>query len=131
MAENVQGMSNGPPSDPPPVEWFIEGTVDRRKFDNYLLSPLHPTGQHKARLWRSVFGLEKGDGELLGRLIREQLDQAEPVEMRRTRQARRWELVIPHFRGPNANEGPVLTAWALESDKDRPHLTTAYPIVDS
>jgi hypothetical protein len=44
---------------------------------------------------------------------------------------RRWELVIPSFRGPNVNVGPVLTAWALDPDvgEASPHLVTASPLV--
>ena len=118
-------MSEGPRFAP----WFANGTVDPRKLDGYLLSPTHPTGRHKARLWSSVFGLSEGDGKLLEQLIREQLHQAEPVEREKTKVIQRWELVIPRFRGPNGNEGPVRTAWALEVGKSRPHLTTAFPIV--
>ena len=118
-------MSEGPRFAP----WFANGTVDPRKLEGYLLSPTHPTGRHKARLWSSVFGLSEGDGKLLEQLIREQLYQAEPVERGKTKVGPRWELVIPRFRGPNGNEGPVRTAWALEVGKSRPHLTTAYPIV--
>jgi hypothetical protein len=115
-------------TDAPPVEWFISGTIDvRRKLDGYLLSPTHPKGRHKARLWSSVFGISQGDGKLLEQLIREQLHQAEPAEKEKTTAFRRWELVISRFRGPNGNEAPVLTAWALQTGKDSPHLTTAYP----
>ena len=114
--------------DPPPVEWFVSGTIARKKLDGYLLSPHHPHGKHKARLWGSVFGFDRSDGELLESAIRTQLSQAEPTE-RLGGQVRRWELVIPRFHGPNGNEGPVLTAWALSPGKDRPHLTTAFPIV--
>ena len=123
-------MSNGPPAEPPPVEWFASGTIAPTKLDGYLLSTTHPEGRHKARLWHSVFGLSRGDGQILEQLIREYLHQATPVEKIRTK-VRRWELVIPRFRGPNGNEGPVLTAWALAPRNKRPHLTTAYPIVDS
>lgn len=124
----------------PPVEWFAEGIVDReRKLDGYLLSPTHHRGRHKARLWQSVFGVEEGDGELLERLIREQLvgtagvspEEREPVATREDPpgMVSRWEVVIPHFLGPNGNRGPVLTAWALEPGAHRPHLTNAYPVV--
>ena len=113
---------------PPTAEWFAGGIVVPRKLDDYLLSPTHPKGRHKARLWSSIFGLSQNDGRLLEQLIREQLHQAEPVEREKTKANRRWELVIPRFRGPNGKEGPVLTAWALEVGKSRPHLTTAYPI---
>jgi len=114
----------------PRSDWFASGTVDGGKLENYLLSPSHPRGKHKARLWYSVFGFGQGDGPVLERLIRAQVAQAEPVE-RTGGKVRRWELVIPRFRGPNANVGPVLTAWALAPGKDRPHLTTAYPLVGS
>jgi hypothetical protein len=30
---------------------------------------------------------------------------------------RKWELVIPRFRGPNHNTGPVLTGWALDPNQ--------------
>lgn len=113
------------------------GHIDRRKLDEYLLSPTHPDGRHKLRLWRRVFGSGEGAGELLDRLIREQLVQAEPVE-REEKALRedplalihRWELVIPRFSGPNGNPEPVLTAWALAPGRDRPHLTSARPLVD-
>ena len=128
-----------PPSSPT-VEWFaLEGIIDReRKLDGYLLSPTHPDGRHKLRLWQSVFGIGVGDAELLERLIREQLEGAEPVEKEvktppedPSEVIRRWELVIPSFRGPNGNVGPVLIAWALDPDvgEARPHLVTAFPLV--
>lgn len=72
-------MNDGSPAEPRP-EWFAAGTIERRKLENYLLSPHHPQGKHKARLWRSVFGFEQSDGSLLEHLIRTQLAQAEPVE---------------------------------------------------
>ena len=113
--------------DPPPVEWFVSGTIERNKLDSYLLSPYHPLGKHKARLWGSVFGFDRSDSELLESAIRTQLNQANPTE-KLGGPVRRWQLVIPRFRGPNGNEGPVLTAWALEPGKDSPHLVTAYPL---
>ena len=128
----VRGVTDGTPGKAPwaarHAEWFACGIIDPRKLEGYLLSHSHRQGKHKARLWRSVFGFEQGDGSLLERLIRTQVEQADPVE-RPGGKVRRWELVIPRFRGPNANVGPVLTAWALAPGKDSPHLTTAYPLV--
>jgi len=105
------------------------------KLERYILSPLHPKGQHKAKLWRSVFGLESGQGLLLARLIFDQLDQVEAIEEREpkgheedpSRLTRRFTLDIPRFRGPNGNVAPVRTNWALDPDKDEPHLGTAFP----
>ncbi len=120
----------------PPVEWFAEGIIDReRKLSGYLLSSTHPDGKNKLRLWRSVFGIGEEDAELLECLIREQLPQAGPREREPVTRGgdppktfRRWELVIPRFRGPNGNLSPVLTAWALDPARDLPHLTTALPL---
>ena len=129
-------MSEPSEQSQPPVEWFVEGIIDReRKLSGYLLSSTHPDGRNKLRLWRSVFGIDEGDAELLERLIREQLEQATPEErlpkkvMDPDGTVRQWELIIPRFRGPNGNEGPVKTGWALDPSNDRPHLSTAYPVV--
>jgi hypothetical protein len=89
-------------------------------------------------LWRSVFGIGEGDAQLLERLIRDQLLQAQPKEQEGKTPPeglpeviRRWELVIPSFRGPNGNFGPVLTAWALDPDVSdaSPHLVAAFPLL--
>lgn len=121
----------------PPVEWFAVGTIEQRKFDEYLLSPRHPDGREKLRLWRSIFGFGEEDGGLLERSIREQLPQAKVVEREPAvdlndpeRTYRRWRLDIPHFRGPNNVVGPVRTQWALVPENNSPHLTTAYPLLD-
>jgi hypothetical protein len=123
----------------PPVEWFVGGIIERRKLEEYLLSPTHSDGRNKLRLWRSVFGIGEGDAELLEHLIREQLPQAQseerPSKMVREpeRVIRQWQLLIPNFRGPNGNEGPVKTGWAFDPASSagelRPRLTNAYPDV--
>lgn len=128
-------MSGSVPESPS-AAWFAGGIVERRKLEEYLLSPTHPDGKHKLKLWQGVFGIGVGDAELLERLLRQQLSQAEPEERPTlaTRdeppmKIRRWQLVIPRFRGPNGNVFPVLTAWALVPGRDLPHLTTAWPLV--
>jgi hypothetical protein len=115
------------------IGWFVNGIIEERKLEEFLLSPTHSVGRHKLKLWRSVFGVGEGDGKLLERLIREQLIQASPIERSPKvvddprRIVREWELIIPRFRGPNDKEGPVITGWALDPLNDRPHLSTAYP----
>ncbi len=132
-------MSGSARQSQPPVEWFAGGIIDReRKLNGYLLSPTHPDGRNKLRLWRSIFGIGEGDADLLERLIREQLEEAVPEEKEGKTTPkdppeviRKWELVIPRFQGPNGNVGPVLTAWALDPDvgEDSPHLVTTFPLV--
>ena len=116
----------------PDLDWFLSRTIDVSKLNSYTLSLSHPKGGDQARLWRSVFGLEHRDGELLKRLIMQQLVQAEvresdpkPFMEDPSKQARRFRLDIPLFRGPNGNVARVRTDWALDPDRDRPHLATA------
>jgi hypothetical protein len=117
----------------PDLDWFLQGTIDVGKLNNYTLSLSHWKGGRQAKLWRSVFGLERGDGQLLAGLIMEQLVQVEEIEESNpkpfredpSRQARRWRLDIPRFRGPNGRVARVRTDWALHPDNDRPHLGTA------
>ena len=75
-------VPHGPES--PGVDWFRSGTISVRKLEMYALSPLHPKGQHKAKRWRSVFGLGQDQGLLLARLIFEQLVQVEAIKERKT-----------------------------------------------
>lgn len=124
---------------PVSIEWFLSGIIERRKLEEYLLSPTHSDVRNKLRPWRSVFGIGQNDAELLERLIREQLPQARPEErpskvvVEPERVIRQWQLLIPNFRGPNGHEGPVKTGWAFDpaspAGDDRPHLTNAYPDV--
>jgi hypothetical protein len=123
----------------PTAAWFAGGIIERRKLEEYLLSPTHSDGRNKLRLWHSVFGIGEGDAELLERLIREHLLQARPQERpskvvrEPERVIRQWQLLIPNFRGPNGNEGPVKTGWAFDpgssAGEARPDLTNAYPDV--
>ena len=123
----------------PTAEWFASGIIEKRKLEEYLLSPTHSNGRNKLRLWWGVFGIGEGDAELLERLLREQLPQAEPDERppkvvrEPERVIRQWQLLIPRFRGPNGNGGPVKTGWAFDpaspAGEARPHLTNAYPDV--
>lgn len=122
--------------DPVTAEWFVaKGIIDREtKIDRYLLSPTHRDGRNKLRLWRGVFGIGEEDGELLERLIREQLTQAVPEERPakivrepEERTISQWQLLIPRFRGPNGRTAPVKTGWAFDPLIGRPHLTNAFP----
>lgn len=125
-------MSSSGPQPPPPPGWFASGGIDRRKLDDYLLSPTHPDGKHKLRLWDRVFGIGVGDGKLLERLILQQVASGVVTERPSRIDARRFGVVIPDFQG-RSGRGPVLTAWASDHGDYKtvkPRLVTAFPIVE-
>lgn len=128
-------MRSPGPKSPPPPSWFASGEIDRRKLDDYLLSPTHPDGKHKLRLWDSIFGIGVEDGKLLERLLRQQVASGVVTERPPRIDARRFGVMIPDFEGPAgpARRGPVLTAWASDHGDYKtvkPRLVTAFPIVE-
>jgi hypothetical protein len=57
-------------SDPPRRPVFRQIIVDVTKLRDYCLSPTHPHGRHKARVFRARLGLQPADAEFLrGTLI--------------------------------------------------------------
>ena len=42
-----------------------DAILDLRKIEDYCLSPSHPRGRHKARLFRELLGIETSDAEWL------------------------------------------------------------------
>ncbi|MBA3490770.1 MAG: hypothetical protein H0T55_01660 [Rubrobacteraceae bacterium] len=116
----------------PNHEWFRRGAVDPRKWDAYLFDPNHPQNEGKAKGWLDTFGVGKGDGPRVERAIREQLDQAEIVEVDAAqhaevpgRRSRKWNLIIARFAMPGRRPAPVLTVWAQDPSEEYPHLVTA------
>ncbi len=115
----------------PDASWFAAGEIDRRKLDGYLLDPYHDTGKQKLRIWRSVFGIGEGDGELLERLIREQVGRGIVAERPPRTDLRRFGVLVEDFTTPK-NTAPVITAWVSdhgELEEIKPRLVTAYPVV--
>ena len=112
----------------PNGEWFAGGTIDPRKFTEYLFLPDHKDNVGKANGWlRLGLGGKEGDAAIAERLIREQVTGAEIADKPPRAGAKRWEAVIRRFVGANGKTAELLTSWALAPDSDKPHMTTAYP----
>ncbi len=114
-------MSFSGPQLPPPPSWFASGGIDRRKLDDYLLSPTHPDGKHKLRLWDRVFGIGVGDGKLLERLILQQVASGVVTERPSHIDARHFGVVIPDFQG-RSGRGPR-SSWR----SSRPRIVVPHP----
>jgi hypothetical protein len=48
-----------------------EAILDIRKIEDYCLSPSHPRGRHKARVFREALGLQRSDGAWLRDILLE------------------------------------------------------------
>lgn len=99
--------------------------VPRAKLEDYALDPEHGDGASKARLFRSILGIERDDWEYLHDAILSDLP-SRPVHARRGKAESRWVTwsVQVWVEGLNGRGSWVLTAWKYE--RGVPHLVTVY-----
>ncbi|HRC86793.1 MAG TPA: hypothetical protein PK413_14390 [Thermoanaerobaculia bacterium] len=99
---------------------------DARKFTHYLLSPDHPTGRYKARVFASL-GFDRSNWPLLKdeltrlTLVRGALPQRETPGG--------WAIFVRgRIQGVGRRSGEFVIVWLLESPTyRRARFVTAYP----
>lgn len=106
---------------------FSHVSIDMRKLEGYSLNLDHPTGKHKARVFKSALGFTRADATELERQIREMVPYYEAVKGRRDEYGQRWTVRIP-VKGNNGRTVFVETAWIVRPDKLEPELITAFVI---
>jgi len=100
--------------------------VDLEKLTNYCLSPVHPRGKHKARVFQSACGLTEENAEFMLQQLLDAAEQGEAVETSVDAFGRRYmiECVIA---GPTGR-ALVRTAWIIRRNEDYPRFVSAYVI---
>ena len=99
--------------------------VEDDKVRDYLLSPDHPIGRFKARVFNAVGYRHETWQRLRDDLIA--LAVAIEVELVHTNQhGQRW-VGAGQLRGPAGLPLPVVTVWLIPSEGSPPRLITAYP----
>ena len=95
------------------------------KVRDYLLSPTHPVGRHKARFFGSL-GYWRPRWEVLAVALRTIARRGEAVKIPTPPYGTTY-LVGGMPRGPGGRESWVETVWIIRADAPRPHLVTAFP----
>ena len=98
--------------------------LDVEKLRDCCLSPEHPRGRHKARIFKALLGLERKDAELLREAILEAAASHHAKERESDTFGRRFE-VDATISGPSG-KATIRTAWILRRGEDRPRFTTCY-----
>lgn len=100
--------------------------VDATKVRDYLLSPEHPVGRFKAR----VFGAAGYHQRDWPRLQRDFLVLATTLDVERTASDEHGQRFVGTgtLVGPNASLLPVTTIWIIRSGEAEPRFVTAYPV---
>lgn len=101
-----------------------EALVERRKLEDYILSPQHERGRHKARTFRVLLGIERGDWAYLRtRLLDGLVDAVEAViEFRDFGYLANVPIEV---EGLNGAREMVISKWEVRTDTP-PRLVTAY-----
>jgi hypothetical protein len=100
--------------------------VDPVKLRDYCLSPLHPRGRHKARVFRSRLGLAAGDAEVLrSALLRAVEDH--PQNLRLAGNDEHGQRYILDFEMSTARgSGMIRSSWIVPIEQPVLRFVTCY-----
>jgi Domain of unknown function (DUF6883) len=101
-----------------------EATIDPRKLCDYALNPEHPTGKHKARVFKAALDFDLDSWEELRDQILQRLDAALVTAVRQHRDGLEYTVAVS-VDGRNGKTAVVITGWMYDGDRP-PRLTTLY-----
>lgn len=102
-----------------------DAVVDRAKLRDYVLSPDHEYGRHKARVFLSALGIDRDGWEYLRDQIAAGVIEAEVSEVRTGRYGLRYSVPML-IEGLNGQTHEITTGWIIEQEGATPRLTSAY-----
>jgi hypothetical protein len=98
--------------------------LDARKLRDYLLSPAHPRGRHKARLLRAALGLGPEDADWLAGAILAGVQTAGAVPDGEDRWGHRWRVDMSIER--HGHRAVLRSAWLMRPGESAPRFVTAW-----
>ncbi len=102
--------------------------VPREKLERYVLSPDHPTGRHKARVFASALGIHAVDWQYLADQLAKAAAGSLVVAIRESAWGLSYE-VESLVDGLNGRSHPVISIWFVARDPGAdsvPRLITCY-----
>ena len=100
--------------------------VDARKLTDYVLSPEHPRGRHKARVLREALGIGRAEAAWLRQALLTAAARAEPNLIADDEHGRRWRLDIAlEHAGKRAK---LRTLWIVRTGEDFPRFVTCWAL---
>jgi hypothetical protein len=101
-----------------------EAIVDREKLWNYLLSPTHRAGRHKAAFFKSL-GFDRLRCDQLESALRWHAAQ-EGTVVEDTLHGRKF-VIRASLTGPAGRTAQVTSVWIIRHGQRAPRFVTAYP----
>ncbi len=98
--------------------------LDIRKIAEYCLSPVHPRGRHKARVFRDALELNQDNAGWLRATLLDGLRQGEAIELASDDLGSRWRVDVPVER--HGKSVVVRTVWIVRSGEQVPRFVTCW-----
>jgi hypothetical protein len=98
--------------------------LDIRKIADYCLSPLHPRGRHKARVFRDALGLGRDDAEWLRAALIAGLRRGEAMKLLSDNLGDRWRVDMSIAR--HNRSVMVRTVWIVRKGEQVPRFITCW-----
>lgn len=109
-----------------PIPHGERAEVDIRKLADYCLSPEHPEGKHKARLFAAALSISVDDAPALKKAL---------LEIIRTHEAKLGLLdeygqryTIDFLLELHGRQAVLRSGWIIEHGSEIPRLITCYPL---
>lgn len=100
--------------------------LDVRKLEDYCLSPSHPRGRHKARVFRQALGLDQKDAVWLRATLLEAAASGEAVPVTTDAWGTYWQLDVIIRR--HRKRAVVRTLWIVRTGEDVSRLVTCWVV---
>ena len=103
---------------------FEFAIIEDEKIRDYCLSPDHPLGKHKAKVFEKRLGFVQNDSDRLKALILEKIAISECMEAISSDFGRRFivDFILVNFD----KQAVVRTAWIIKNEELIPRLTSCY-----
>ncbi len=98
--------------------------VPLHKFTEYSLNPDHPSGRHKARVFKSALGLTLDDAPFLQETVQQIVITHDAQPIAPTPYGERY--VIDFTLTTGAGSAIVRTTWLIRRGEDFPRLTSCF-----
>ena len=101
-----------------------QAIVETVKLQEYCLSPTHPRGRHKARVFAAVLGLTADDTELLRDALLQAALTEDAIPTDQDEFGQRY-VVDFQMQGPQGT-AIVRSGWIVRTGEQFPRLTSCY-----
>jgi hypothetical protein len=101
-----------------------EAILDTRKIEDYCMSPLHPRGRHKARVFSEALGLQRSDAAWLREVLLGAARSSEASPIAVNPWGTHWRLDVAVRR--QGKSAVVRSIWIVRTGESVPRFVTCW-----